>query len=582
MSDVFISHVEEDADIALEITLGLEEAGYTTWCYDVDSIPGPSYLIQTKQAIEQSKAVILVISPHSLCSGQITKEVVRAGESNKEFIPVRRDITHIEFQNRQPEWRQAVGAAASIGIPLQGVTGVLPRIIAGLKSLGIHPRLKTDAGRVVQIREAIGELQGRSMLEKTEEPPMPTKKSELESGVAEMPEEKVKPAVSVEKATEAVKAATKPAVSIEKPTEAVKVATKRDWSWIGIALLCIALGLLAWGTVGTLIAEEILDLYVGMLIVALLFMIAGTYCLRRGMAQGLRTMPVEGRIPNWWWLLPVVLAFIGGIISWAKQKEINWRQAMNMLTLGIILTPIWTIPFFVMFLAPVIPPPPPPPSPAEFNVSNLNIAPNPVKVGEEAVVEISVENVGEVEGTDTVSLIVNEIVEQGKDIIVAGGAIELVSFVISKYSPGNYSIEICGLECVLKVIQPAQLSTGTFLVRKLRMGNGELEIENGLDLDAVVVLSSTEEPKAPLMAVYIQSKDSYTVGGIKDDTYVLYFALGEGWDSDLKKFIEKTSYKRVGYELDFISGGHRYRIWTIPLHSVVTEPVSEDEFPELG
>ncbi|GAG02336.1 unnamed protein product, partial [marine sediment metagenome] len=212
----------------------------------------------------------------------------------------------------------------------------------------------------------------------------------------------------------------------------------------------------------------------------------------------------------------------------------------------------------------------------------LNIAPNPVKVGEEAVVKISVENIGEAEGTDTVSLIVNGIVEQRKDIIVAGGAIELVSFVISKDSPGSYSIEIGGLECVLKVMQPAQLSTGTFLVRKLRAGIGELEIENELDLDAVVVLANTEEPEDPLMAVYIQSKDSYTVGGIKDDTYVLYFALGEGWDSDLKKFIGKTSYKRVGYELDFISGANRYTLWTIPLHSVVTEPVSEDEFPELG
>ena len=37
MSDVFIAHVEEDADVALEITLGLEEAGYTTWCW-----PAPS------------------------------------------------------------------------------------------------------------------------------------------------------------------------------------------------------------------------------------------------------------------------------------------------------------------------------------------------------------------------------------------------------------------------------------------------------------------------------------------------------------------------------------------------------------
>lgn len=39
MSHIFISHVEEDADIALEIALGLEEAAYKTWSYETDSIP---------------------------------------------------------------------------------------------------------------------------------------------------------------------------------------------------------------------------------------------------------------------------------------------------------------------------------------------------------------------------------------------------------------------------------------------------------------------------------------------------------------------------------------------------------------
>ncbi len=119
MSDVFIAHVEEDSDVALDITLGLEEAGYATWCYEVDSIPGLSYLIQTGKAVEAARAVVVVISPHSVGSRQVTKEVVRAHESGKEFIPVLCGITHIEFQNRQPEWREAIGAATSISIPLE-------------------------------------------------------------------------------------------------------------------------------------------------------------------------------------------------------------------------------------------------------------------------------------------------------------------------------------------------------------------------------------------------------------------------------------------------------------------------------
>ncbi|MFC2021478.1 toll/interleukin-1 receptor domain-containing protein [Chloroflexota bacterium] len=52
MSDIFISHVEEDSVVALEIALELEEAGYTTWSYEIDSMPGPSYLVQTGEAVE--------------------------------------------------------------------------------------------------------------------------------------------------------------------------------------------------------------------------------------------------------------------------------------------------------------------------------------------------------------------------------------------------------------------------------------------------------------------------------------------------------------------------------------------------
>ena len=175
MSDVFIAHVEENAEVALEIALGLEETGYTTWCYEVDSIPGPSYLIQTGQAVEQSKVVVLVVSPHSVGSRQVTKEVIRAHESGKEFIPLLRGITHIEFQNRQPEWREAVGAAASIVVPPEGVAGIFPRIIDGLKALGIHPRVKAKPARIAQIRKVLSK------------PPVPTRKLEPEAIAAEIP-----------------------------------------------------------------------------------------------------------------------------------------------------------------------------------------------------------------------------------------------------------------------------------------------------------------------------------------------------------------------------------------------------------
>jgi hypothetical protein len=140
MGQVFISHVEEDSRDAIQIAKGIEASGYTTWYYERDSLPGISYLLQTKQAIEKSQALILLISTASLVSHQITREVVRAHESGKAFIPVLVDVSHAEFQSLQPEWVEAIGAAASVSLPEEGVERLVPRLVKGLESLGIFAK----------------------------------------------------------------------------------------------------------------------------------------------------------------------------------------------------------------------------------------------------------------------------------------------------------------------------------------------------------------------------------------------------------------------------------------------------------
>ena len=182
MSHVFIAHVEEDADVALQIALGLEEAGYQTWCYEVNSIPGTSYIVRTGEAVEQSLAVVIIISPNSLGSAQVTKEVVRAHESAKHFVPVLRDITHAEFQKRQPEWREAIGSATSVRIPGEGVATIVPLVIDGLRALKIHPASKPDSRRIDLIRKTLSELRSRVISGKGVEAVRPVKPVEEAKG----------------------------------------------------------------------------------------------------------------------------------------------------------------------------------------------------------------------------------------------------------------------------------------------------------------------------------------------------------------------------------------------------------------
>ncbi len=270
MSDVFIAHVEEDAEVALGIALGLEEAGYTTWYYELDSIPGPSYLIQTGQAVEQAKALVLVISPHSLGSRQVTKEVIRAHETDKEFIPVLQDITHIEFQNRQPEWREALGAASSIRIPMEGVADIIPRINTGLKASGIIPRPKSEVAHIAQIRKTLGELRERSMLEKGKEPPAPTRKPEPEA---------IAPEIPFAKTTEEARGRQKRMRLALAPVAIVRPV----WFWAGVSLSVLAAVMLAICLATDFEGER--DVIIGLAIFVFTPAVAGGFCLKHGLKK---------------------------------------------------------------------------------------------------------------------------------------------------------------------------------------------------------------------------------------------------------------------------------------------------------
>jgi hypothetical protein len=142
MATVFISHVEEDQTLAMEIAGALERAGYTTWYFERDSSPGLSYLLQVHRAIEACQVVVLVISPRALESVQVTAEVVRAHETGKAFLPVRVGISHEDFRRRKPEWNMAVGAAASIAAPEAGAEAILPEILEGLGLLSAERERK--------------------------------------------------------------------------------------------------------------------------------------------------------------------------------------------------------------------------------------------------------------------------------------------------------------------------------------------------------------------------------------------------------------------------------------------------------
>jgi hypothetical protein len=164
MRDIFISYVEEDNRITTELAEGLEEAGYSVWYYERDGEIGGDYLLQTKNAIEQCQAFLLIISPKSVSSNQVDIEVVRAHETDKHFFPLRSNITHAEFAKLQPKWAQVLGSTITFNIPPEGASKIVPGILKGLEKQGVNPSgklsgpLKPSAGPLKRIDPATGKL----------------------------------------------------------------------------------------------------------------------------------------------------------------------------------------------------------------------------------------------------------------------------------------------------------------------------------------------------------------------------------------------------------------------------------------
>jgi len=126
---------------------------------------------------------------------------------------------------------------------------------------------------------------------------------------------------------------------------------------------------------------------------------------------------------------------------------------------------------------------------------------------------------------------------------------------------------------------PKRLSTGTYIKDSLRNGYGELTIKNQLnEKDAVTVLTLIGS-KSPLISVYIRAEDSFTIKGIKDGLYELYFSLGEDWDEKQGRFTKNASFERFEDPIEFITTYDTYTIYEVTLYGVVGGNAATENVP---
>jgi TIR domain len=89
--DVFVSYASQDAAVANDVVGALERAGIICWIAPRDVIPGTFYADAIVHAIDASKAIVLLLSKHSVVSAHVLREVERGSSKRHPVVSLRTD-----------------------------------------------------------------------------------------------------------------------------------------------------------------------------------------------------------------------------------------------------------------------------------------------------------------------------------------------------------------------------------------------------------------------------------------------------------------------------------------------------------
>jgi hypothetical protein len=234
---IFISYVEEDGAVAHEIAAGLESQGYSSWYYERDCPAGADYFEETYKAISDCEAMVVVISPRSLPSDQVTREIVRAVESCKATLPLLLEISHDDYAHRRPGWKQAMAAANATRIPPDRVPTIIPALVAGLSAKGIRAETNGHASPVATPKE---DTQAHG----TARTPVPHPATAPPPALSTTPSTAKVEAVAPAAATTTTQISTAPAANTT-PTETQQL----PWKAIAIAAAAVIVAASAWAVV---------------------------------------------------------------------------------------------------------------------------------------------------------------------------------------------------------------------------------------------------------------------------------------------------------------------------------------------
>ena len=115
----------------------------------------------------------------------------------------------------------------------------------------------------------------------------------------------------------------------------------------------------------------------------------------------------------------------------------------------------------------------PPARPAEFEINNLTIDPQVAEANQPVQISVNVTNVGELSGSYTVELSVNNAVVETKTVQLTGGESARVQFIVTKSAKAEYSVKIGTLTGSFSVQGPSTIKLDNMFVKPYEVWSGE-------------------------------------------------------------------------------------------------------------
>jgi serine/threonine-protein kinase len=149
---LFISYASADQTAADELTAYLEQRGIRCWIAPRDVPPGALYADAIVRAINEARALVVLLSHHSTGSSHVGKELERASSKRRPIIAVRLDAAQLtpafEYFLSESQWVDAPAEAREAAFAKLAGVFLHPaaRSTAPAAPPPAHPRAQREAG----------------------------------------------------------------------------------------------------------------------------------------------------------------------------------------------------------------------------------------------------------------------------------------------------------------------------------------------------------------------------------------------------------------------------------------------------